>query len=144
MLPHGLTADLRDAELPQFADDPSQAEASFFGDRQDKLSNLFGLPLPALGILWFGLAVLLFPHPAVERGRAANRNQFLDGSPDGLAVLQQSLPLLVCRVDLLRKSVPQNLVLVFQDTQRTWRVRCRSLRQLKPIVGEKSWSLRYR
>ncbi len=93
---------------------PSQPKASFFGDGQDEFSKLFWLPLCAFGLLRFRIAVFLFTHPAVERGRAANRNQLLDGSPDGLAVLQQSLPLVVSGVDLLRKAIPQNLVLAFQ------------------------------
>jgi len=88
------------ADMRLLAHDAGQTKTSFSGNGQSQLSDFFWLPLTALGIFRFRFAVLLLTYPAVEGRWADDGDEFFDGSTDGLAELEQSLPLLVGRMDL--------------------------------------------
>ena len=109
-IPNGLPTDVGDAQLAKLADDAGQSKAGFLGDLEDQFSKLFWFSLATFGVLRLRLAVLLISHPVLECLRDDDRDQFLDG----LAVLQQRLGLLIGRVDLVRNSGSENLVLVLE------------------------------
>ena len=109
----GLPVDLPDSELPQFTNDPRISKPGRLRDIDDQFANFARLPLPALWALC-RRTVLLITHPAIERRRGNDRDQFFDCPPECLPKLQQTGSLSGFRVNLSRNTSPQNPVLFFQ------------------------------
>lgn len=96
-----LPADLPDAELSQFAEDPRVAEAGFLRNAQHQFAKV--LPLRSASFRRL-LLPFRFADPAEKRLRGDDRDQFLDGHAQRPAELEQPRPFLRFRVDFLQQS----------------------------------------
>ena len=107
-VPHRVAADLLDAKLAEFSNDPRVSEPSLLGNLDDQLPKLLALSRSPFGS--FGRRHT-FATPAIEGAGRNNRDQFFDGSSQPLSKLHQLLAFIGSRVDLLRQASTKNLVL---------------------------------